>query len=75
MRRIPLRLLPASLAEAAVVLRNGDGCVLVVNRVPGQLHLPGLALTGWHVAQHQVENFLKELLGVAVPASLVSLEG
>jgi hypothetical protein len=75
MRRVPLRLKRAFLAEAAVVVRSGDGRILVMSPSPGELQLPTKALNGWHNVQHQVEDFLKELVGRSVAVSLVSVEG
>jgi hypothetical protein len=73
--RLHWRMQRATLASAVVVVRDGDGRVLLLSQPSGTFQLPRKELDGRIDITHQVEAWLNDLLTRATAISLVSLEG
>ena len=57
-----LRVQRATLAQAVLVARRPDDCVLAVTSPSGELRLPSLELDGWKPVGTQVEGWVNGML-------------
>jgi hypothetical protein len=73
--RVFLRLQRATLANAILVIRRPDGCVLAFPSQSGELRLPFKELDGWKTVTSQVEEWLEQLLHQRQAPELVAIEG
>ena len=70
-----LRVQRATLANAVLVVRRRDGCVLALSSTSGELRLPLKELDGWKVVTAQVEEWLEQLLQQRQTPKLVAIDG
>ena len=73
--RMLLRVQRATLANAVLVVRRRDGCVLALSSTSGELRLPLKELDGWKVVTAQVEEWLEQLLRQRQTPKLVAIDG
>ena len=73
--RVFLRVQRATLANAVLVVRRQDGCVLALSSTSGELRLPLKELDGWKAVTTQVEEWLEQLLQQRQTPKLVAIEG
>jgi hypothetical protein len=73
--RMLLRVQRSCLANAVLVVRSGEGRVLLVSAPSGGLQLPTRELNGWIVVGTQVSQWLAQLSPLATHASLVAVDG
>lgn len=59
--RVLLRVQRATLANAVLVIRRQDGCLLTLYSTSGELRLPCKELDGWRAVTMQVDEWLEEL--------------
>jgi hypothetical protein len=70
-----LRVQRACLANAVLVVRNGEGRVLLVPAPSGGLQLPTREMNGWLAIGTQVSEWLAQLSPLSAHASLVAVDG
>jgi hypothetical protein len=73
--RMLLRVQRATLANAVLVVRRQDGCVLALSSRSGELRLPLKELDGWKAVTTQVEEWLEQLLQQRQTPKLVAIDG
>jgi hypothetical protein len=73
--RVFLRVQRATLANAILVIRRPDGCVLAFPSQSGELRLPFKELDGWKTVTSQVEEWLEQLLQPRQTPELVVIKG
>lgn len=73
--RVLLRVQRATFANAVLVVRKGDGRVLVLPSPSGNLGLPAKGLHAWAPIPTQVEEWLEQLLRQRSTPSLVAIDG
>ena len=73
--RVYLRVQRATLANAVLVVRRQDGCVLALSSTSGKLRLPLKELDGWKAVTTQVEVWLEQLVQQRQTPKLVAIEG
>ena len=73
--RVFLRVQRSTLAQAVLVARRQDGCVLTVAIPPGELRLPYVELDGWEPVGTQVQTWVSEMLRHPAKLNLAAIEG
>lgn len=73
--RVLLRVQRATLANAVLVVRRQDGCVLALSSTSGEPRLPLKELDGWKAVTTQVEEWLEQLLQQRQTPKLVAIDG
>jgi hypothetical protein len=73
--RVFLRVQRACLANAVLVVRSGEGRVLLVPSSSGGLQLPTREMNGWIAIGTQVSQWLAQLSPTATHALLVAVDG
>ena len=73
--RVFLRIQRACLANAVLVVRTGEGRVLLVAASSGGLQLPTREMNGWLAIGTQVSEWLAQLSPLSAHASLVAVDG
>lgn len=73
--RVLLRVQRATFANAVLVVRKGNGRVLVLPSPSGNLGLPAKEFHAWAPITTQVEEWLEQLLRQRSTPSLVAIDG
>jgi hypothetical protein len=73
--RVLLRAQRATVANAVLVVRRPDGCILALALPSGELRLPDKQLDAWVPIDTQVEEWLEQLLESSCAPSLVAVDG
>jgi len=73
--RMVLRVQRSCVANAVLVVRSGEGRVLLVSAPSGGLQLPTREMNGWIAIGTQVSQWLAQLSSFATHATLVAVDG
>ena len=73
--RLFLRVQRATLANAVLVVRRQNGCVLALPSLSGEPRLPLMELDGWQAVTTQIEEWLEQLLQQRQTPKLVAIDG
>lgn len=69
-----LRMQRATLAQAVLVVRRPDDCVLAVTSASGELRLPSIGLNGWEPVGSQVQGWVDQIGGRPLSTKLQGVD-